>query len=299
MNRVFSQGGNIPVTLVVTDDDGVTDEITRTITIEINSDPIAQFSFSPATEISTNTNVIFTSNSTDDDGHIIAYLWAFGDEYTSSVQTPSHKYTSAGTYDVTLTVTDNEGATSSITRTLAVGGVTDPVDAEFSWKVDTPGRVEFTDESTGAVATWEWDFGDGNTSNEQNPRHTYEDTNRKYSVTLTVLSSGGMTDTVVKSNVDPGKGSESGLAINLVYPNPASARAQFELSGTEEQTNLTLRIFDLAGRIVLRAELDSGTTNYDWDLRNNAGEKVAHGLYLCLLSSQNETAEVFRLLVAQ
>ena len=61
-----------------------------------------------------------------------------------------------------------------------------------------PLRVNFTDQSTGDITSWSWDFGDGATSTEQNPSHTYTDAGT-YTVSLTVTGLGG-SDTEVKAN---------------------------------------------------------------------------------------------------
>lgn len=89
-----------------------------------NLPPIADFSFDPPTpQVGQKLN--FTDASTDPDGFIVQWDWDFGDGGTLTIQTPSepvmHTYTQGGSYNVTLTVTDNRGATGSTTKTLRVG----------------------------------------------------------------------------------------------------------------------------------------------------------------------------------
>ena len=62
----------------------------------------------------------FTSTSSDADGSIASYAWEFGDGTTSTQQNPSKTYASAGTYSVRLTVTDNDGASDSVTNPVTV-----------------------------------------------------------------------------------------------------------------------------------------------------------------------------------
>ena len=117
--------------------------------------------------------------------------WAFGDGTFSAMQNPSHTYKADGEYTVSLTVTNPYG---SDTKTKpAFIGVGSPPRADFSAKPGegtVPLAVTFTDLSKNRPTAWVWDFGDGTSSVEQNPAHTYPQPGI-YSVRLKVTNNFG------------------------------------------------------------------------------------------------------------
>lgn len=306
VNRVFNQGGNIPVTLVVTDDDGVTDAITRSITMAMNNPPIAQFTYSPEYPTTADT-IVFSSSSVDIEGKIAIYLWNFGDGTTSSEQTPSHNYPVPETYEVTLTVQDEDGAVADDTKSIVVieSTVVLVADFEFECKSVEPNggfTVKFTDKSSCigcAITGWDWDFGDGTGSTERNPTHVYSGSSDRYTAKLTVTggaNTASKSDTVQCSSPIPERLD--------AYPNPATRQATFRYGLPFGSTDLELWIFDLNRSQILRQSLDEDETEWQWDLRDETAEPVANGLYFCIITAKNDagraiTSEVFRLLVAR
>jgi PKD repeat protein len=149
----------------------------------------------------------FRDGSTDPDGIVTAWKWEFGDGNMSTLQHPEHAYSQEGSYQVQLTVTDNDDATGTVTQTVTVTASPpaneDPA-AAFSSSCDGL-TCAFTDESTddGDVAAWSWDFGDGSGSTARHPSHTYE-AEGSYQVTLEVtdddLGTGTVTQTVTPSS---------------------------------------------------------------------------------------------------
>ncbi len=148
---------------------------------ETAAPPVTAFTASPTAGLAPLT-VQFTDTST---GSPTAWAWTFGDGGTSSEQNPQHTYTAPGLYTVTLTATNEYGSDYELkTDYITVYG---PVTAQFTATPTAglaPLTVQFTDLSTGGPTSWLWTFGDGNTSTDQNPQHTYT-TAGTHTVTLT------------------------------------------------------------------------------------------------------------------
>lgn len=194
--HTYASVGDFQVKLTVTDNDGATDSVTKTVTTVANTKPVAAFTASVD-----KLSVAFDgSGSTDDDGTITSYAWDFGDGSTSTAQKPSHTFGSAGDQTVKLTVTDNDGASDSITKTVTTTSNAKPK-ADFTFDVDDL-AVAFdgssSSDSDGTIASYSWDFGDGSTSTQQKPDHTYA-TDGDKTVVLTVTDNDGATDSVSKT----------------------------------------------------------------------------------------------------
>ncbi len=144
--------------------------------------------------------ISFTDTSSAFGSDIVSWLWDFGDGNTSTSQNPSHDFTSKGQKDITLTVTNALGCTQSLTMPEYI----DPTYPDVSFVADTLActgqTVSFT--STSLVsdpATYLWDFGDSNTSTDQNPTHNYANEDI-YDICLTVTDRNGCDSTLCKPN---------------------------------------------------------------------------------------------------
>ncbi|HRU18555.1 MAG TPA: PKD domain-containing protein [Bacteroidia bacterium] len=157
--------------------------------------PVASFSYSGAS-VPAPATVTFTNNSTN----ATSYAWDFGDNGTSTEKDPQHTYTAGGVYAVQLTAT-GPGGTNSITKTVNIQNPTGPT-AAFTFTgggCQAPCIVSFTDASIDATS-WNWDFGDGQTSTQQNPTHTYT-TGNNFSVQLSVSGPNGSNSTTKSVSV--------------------------------------------------------------------------------------------------
>jgi len=137
------------------------------------------------------------TGSFDPNGSIVSYQWNFGDGSTGTGATPSRAYSTAGNYTVTLTVTDNQGAshsastTASITSTVNTPPTANP-GGPYSGTVGVP--VQFNGSASfdpdGSITSYLWNFDDGTTSTSPNPAHTFNVIGT-YDVRLTVTDDDG------------------------------------------------------------------------------------------------------------
>ncbi len=198
-SHIYTAPGVYTVQLIVTNASGCRDTLTRTdyIRIELPEIVIDGFPVTGCVPATVHPTATVTVNEP-----VASYLWNFGDGATSTSATPSHTYTRAGTYDVSLTITTVGGCTRTVTITRAVRVGVKP-NADFTAlppNVCASDPVQFTDNSTGSdIDEWFWDFGDGQTSTLQNPSHLYSDTGY-FNVTLIVMSN-TCADTIRYNNI--------------------------------------------------------------------------------------------------
>ena len=156
--------------------------------------PIAAFSASPGSG-NAPLSIAFADTST---GSPTTWNWSFGDGTTSTQQNPTHTYSTVGNYTVALTATNAAGSntvtkSSYIIVTAPVQATAQKPVASFTTNVtsgNAPLSIAFTGTSKGSPTTWNWSFGDGTTSTQQNPTHTYSSAGN-YSIKLTAANSAG------------------------------------------------------------------------------------------------------------
>lgn len=238
-------GSQTPVTYTVTltasDPAGCTDVETKTALITVNPAPNANFTANDTSSCQAPFTVNFTAQTTCT---TCTFAWNFGDGDNSTLRNPTHTYDTTGSFSVSLEVTDN---TFGCTGTITKSGYINIAPRNFSFVMDVnkgcaPLQVRFVDVSTvifsDPITGFVWDFddpasGSNNTSNLDNPVHTFNDTG-KYAVEMCVVTQSGctgcFTDTVfVGASLTPD------FTIN---PNPACVNEPVEFENTTNDSNL-------------------------------------------------------------
>lgn len=163
-----------------------------------NEAPTASISADPLNGIAPLV-VNFDSSGSDDDKAIVSWLWDFKDGTTATEENPQHTF-AQGTYEVSLSVSDAENETDEATVTITVDAPNTAPTAVASATTNSDDSLQFSFDGSGSGDTQgtishQWDFGDGNSSTEISPDHTYASAGT-YDVILTVTDEGGLTDSV-------------------------------------------------------------------------------------------------------
>lgn len=230
--RVYPTGGVYTARLRVVDDEGRVSSPIST-NININSRPSANFTSKVTSNLVVNLKAVDAAGglSHDPDGDALTFAWDCGPGVLSTTPEPTElakcTFTSVGDCTIALIVSDGE-VTGQASTTIFVDDVDKPPFVELSASQATVLSnvpVQFEDDTqAAAIVTWNWDFGDGNTSTEQHPQHTYTDGGRAYAVMLTVTDEAGH----VASNDAP-------LTITVLNRSPASL---FEWTAPEGASTL-------------------------------------------------------------
>ena len=143
--------------------------------------------------------VNFIDISTSPADPIASWVWNFGDGNVSNQQSPSHTYSTAGQYTVSLTVTTQDGCQNTEIFQFVEAGTRPTADFTANPLVACVNEViNFVDLTAGGATSWEWSFGDGGSSNLQNPSHSYADTG-SYTIEL-IVEYLGCVDTLVRTS---------------------------------------------------------------------------------------------------
>ncbi len=229
-------------------------------------------------------------------GGATSWFWDFGDGNTSTLQNPVHQYAVPGTYSVCLTITTASGTCSSCSS-LTVGNycgatlylVPDSSNTSaYSW-------FAYPVVSGTAPFVYAWDFGDGTTSTQPYPTHTYAVAGH-YNVCLTITDANGCTSATCDSTykiasagiiknlvvVNPLAGiEENSVSVNSVFPNPANDRIEVSLN---QPAKGVIRVMDLTGREVYQETINSNSVRVNvsnlpvgcYNLSIVTGDKTIH-----------------------
>lgn len=195
-DSAFQVPGDRNLELTVTDKNGCVSTESKTIQI---TGPVAKFA--PANMVHCGTDATLFEDQTVSASPVTEWLWNFGDNTTGRFTAPPfmHQYADTGRYYIRLSVKDADGCTDNFALADSIT-VSSPKAlfgaAKTMYCTGLP--LAFTDSSRGGGLSYWWDFGDGNTSTDQNPDNTYAD--GKYNVSLVVTDRYGCKDTLTKTN---------------------------------------------------------------------------------------------------
>jgi PKD repeat protein len=231
--------GTYSVKLVIKNAAGSIDSIIKNKIIVVNAPPLASFSAADTMGCYP-LKVKFKDSSIAGSGTITSWQWDFGDGTLSSQQNPAHTYKAAGLFNVTLRVVNSNGCTHVLYKPAYIK-TQDGVKADFNFSVQkncsTPTTVNFTNLSAGTgILTYSWNFGDGNSSNKQNPANVYTDTGN-YSVRLIATTTFGCSDTATKANAI----TISSVTADFTTPSLICAGSAFVITNTSKPSTTSSR----------------------------------------------------------
>ncbi|MBD3343767.1 MAG: PKD domain-containing protein, partial [Chitinivibrionales bacterium] len=265
-SHTYSSASAYTATVTVNDGNGGSDQASVTITVDpssVNNSPTASFTANPTSGEEPLTVNVDASGSSDPDGDALSYDWNFGDGSTGSGVTASHTYNSAGSYTITLTVNDGNGETDQASTGITVnpaGSTNNPPVADINaipTSGEAPLMVNFSASGSidpdGDNLSYSWNFGDGASSTEESPVHSYNDAG-SYTVILTVNDgSGGSDQAIVTITVtQPGGGGmvtlnpEADASIEC-EENPGTTYDVAEMTASGDDAWTIFMRYDLSG----------------------------------------------------
>ncbi|MFA5772493.1 MAG: PKD domain-containing protein [Thermoplasmata archaeon] len=201
----YTRPGNYVATITIRDNDGGTVSKTTLITI---ANRIPTCSFTASTDKRVGEEIAFTANAIDLDGTVTKYKWTFGDGNTTDWlgnNTLKHTYLKAGQYTVSLIVMDDDNGTSTINSDTVSASNNPPVaDVIYPQYIYVGEEARFLGNNSydtyGSIVSYLWNFGDGMTSIDISPNHTYKKAGN-YTLSLKVIDDFGEATTIGKSIV--------------------------------------------------------------------------------------------------
>jgi len=241
---------------------GSIDEV-RVYTRALSASEVAALYQMPKAAFSSANGCAGTAISFTDKSNTIAapnhYLWRFGDNTTDTSRNPNHKYAKAGTYQVWMIITSPAGSADSVSQSVTVNPT---ASARFS-PIINGYKVSFTPQDN-TLMSYNWDFGDSNSSTSINPVHTYG-YKHTFNVTLKTTNSFGCDSSYTQgidvtgiSGINDMAGENSGFNI---YPNPAAAGAVKLTFHNNVNGDCRLSIISIDGKVILHETLTNMSAN--------------------------------------
>ena len=257
--HTFKKPGKFTITLTVLGSDGSVEKMVKNIVVK-TPPPQADFECKPA-KPNAGDAVTFVNKSL----HGATYSWNFGDGGTSSEVTPAYTYKKPGRYNVTLTAVTADGRSVKVQKLVDVDV---KLAAGFSYSISmrNPRQVNFSNQSSGAVSC-QWNFGDGSTSSENNPVHTYR-TGKRYNVTLTVTGKNGKTDSY----------SEPVRIVSGSADVQKQSAVDFSCSPVESASQLEYKFINKS----------SGVSNYQWNFGDGKTSKESSPTHVYEITGERE-----------
>lgn len=283
-SHIYADPGVYTVSLVAWNTIGCSD--TATITFEVYENPVAEFAADTVC-LGTPTGFVDLSTGTG----LASWYWDFGNNSNTSYnQNPGYIFfTNPGTYTVTQVVTNTWGCADTTTQDILISDL--PV-ASFTSNPAIPGAIpissgyiSFTNTSINAVS-YLWTFGDGNSSTEVNPSHTYTETGN-YCVTLIATAIGGCADTIAVCDVEIVP--IAPIIPNTFTPNDDSFNDTFVILNVEDFPNNEIKIYNRWGNLIFE------TKEYknEWSGINSFnGKLLPDGAYFYIFDPGPEWEEV-------
>ena len=235
-----------------------------------NTAPTANFTYE-----CTDLACTFSNLSSDSDGTVTASAWEFGDDGSSSTANPTHAFATADAFEVTLTVTDDDGEEGTVTKSVTV---TEPAPgapvADFTvtcFSLDCTFADESEDSDGGTIVSWAWEFGDGSTSDVQSPpTHAYDVTQlTEFEASLTVTDDDGLSSTkTITFTVSPSASLTcNGVDCVLTLEDDAVVTVTLESRECTARNN-TFRITQPAEEVLITDGCYTPAVGTTWDLND-------------------------------
>ncbi|MCP4107562.1 MAG: PKD domain-containing protein, partial [Desulfobacteraceae bacterium] len=234
VSHIYSDAGTYQAVLTVTDTNGLSSSASVSLPIGPNQGPVAGFGYS-GVMADGNPITFDASGSYDPEGQGLSYAWDFGDGSTGTGVTPVHTFAAVGDYAVTLTVTDSQGQTASASRTMSIGSSEGPL-AKFTvsgaYSVGKP--ISFDGSlSSGDIASYSWDFGDGTTITGVQAEHTYTEGGEYTAVLRVTGTSGAWSEAHAKMTVSDRPNQNPAVQITCPAKGIVNENAVFSAAGTD------------------------------------------------------------------